>query len=277
MLRFNRTTLSLIWPLSLLAFSLIFSALTLPSYASPPSPIAHGSVRALYTCGYGARQGGWEGQSKIYSADDKELPTPLQDVFEGRGAETAVRVCTDYDGNVHYYFRVPQRFGAQLGVCEINEVELFRGNEMALSFGPGDDFLRLPGWTRTVPPNWNAIGYQVHNDINPVTFDQLHDTPCPRGDDANYIHVINVSPGMFKAAILMEQSAQSSDTEFGKVYTGGPNPSSFPAWHGALAGITDMSCDARRCTAHMANRLEMDLDATVNGMVITRIYMPPQL
>jgi hypothetical protein len=257
------------WAISTPAILALFClCLAQPAFSSPPPPVLPGTLQALSSC----LNTDWK--SKFYAPSGENFPAPLAAVLAGPGAGWVARVCTDIDNNTHYFFRVPGETLA--GVCEVFEEEFFpqEGGVMATERVRGtNDNVRVEGWTKLLPPEWAARGYPNHTDAAPFAMAQLHEKPCPRADDAGYIPITNVPPGLFKNIAQTLIRAASSDAEFAKAYAGTPllQRPGFSGPDMLSARIGSVSCDDSKCTVILMGSTYVNLDVAHGQIVITRV------
>lgn len=251
------------------AFCVVIALAPLPAPAAPPPPIRPGSPQALSTC-EGSASPWYASRSRFYSAASQDIPAALVPAL-GKDSHLAIRTCTDFDGNAHFFVRTPTR--SQDGVCQVFENEIFpaEGRMVPLTLVQGEfNFLRLSGFTRAVPQAWSDRGYTTRPDD--IVLAQLAPEPCPDGSDSHYLITVNVAPGLFKMAMQAFADARTEDG-FARVFTGSPDRGvPDPRRVLATAGVTSMVCRSGGCSAGLTTGGNAQFDLHDGHVVITRVF-----
>jgi hypothetical protein len=257
-----------------LVICLIMLSLSLgqPALASPPPLPKPGSLQALTVCFSSPA-------SHFYAADTQPRPAILSAIFEGPGASFVVRSCADADHNTHYFLRLPGVTRA--GVCEIYEEEIFPADSLIAqytTYGDMEHVVKLKGWSREMPQEWRAKAYPDHTERDPFAFAQLANGACPRADDAHYVPIRNVPPGVFRVITETFDKSVSSEAHFNDALADASIgfPKTFMPRIYELSRNAHVSgyvrCDDRNCQAELSNGFVAGFDMRGGSMKMISLH-----
>jgi len=182
------------------------------------------------------------------------------------------RVCSDFDGNTHYFVREPDATIA--GVCEIFEDEIFPAQQKAISLrrSPAGPYgQKLNGFTWDVPQVWSQLGYlPLNQDMAVVMMKVLPkgQNHCPRADNQGYNSVKNVPPGFYKAmSDALEKKIASDRNWANRVAVEVRSPNQLD--HNVYAQLAGAACTISSCSAKLTNGWDVQFEMRDGKLVVT--------
>ena len=240
-----------------------------------------GTVQALMDCP----------DRKMFNSDSRDAPAIIASRLSGEGARLVFSTCQDADGNTHYFVRAPR--SNRNGVCRAFEEQIFPATasdrvRIEVTYGnmAGERYVALKGWTRSIPQGWGALKYASQAQ----EYGFLTDSDCPRGDDARYMALTNVSDDVLKsfqgAWSRISASRQSLEAATAKLPTVWTVIEHFDtperqqklrerAIDGVLAGTEiprGYRCDGENACSVAFNSFGIDFAPAPSGIVLTKLF-----
>ncbi|MBS0471024.1 MAG: hypothetical protein JSR60_08135 [Proteobacteria bacterium] len=236
-------------------------------------------------------------QDKLFDAMSTGAPPRISVALSGRGSVLAFRICTDADGNEHYFVRQPRPNRA--GVCRVLEDEVFpakRPSEFVNVSVPTDVSSNehpfgLAGWTDRAPAAWRRLGYR--SETRSFALVTEPDGRCPLPDDTRFIPV-TASDGALREFQRLWHAATATPQDFYREFGSAPVLNSIPSGvpkqatayfllHDLVfdrhADISSIECQTGStgtdtCSAWIGN-ISIEFDVSGQGLVVTGIRESP--
>jgi hypothetical protein len=159
------------------------------------------------------------GDEHFFNSRTANPPAIVAHSFRGQGSVVTFRICTDVEGNTHYFIRKPRP--NRNGICRVFEQELFPGTEQDVQIidvlydgtAPGWYFT-MPGWKSWPPENWAKLHYDGQSQI----LAQESEGACPPGDDSRYMPVGTMTDGMLGGFFKLWRKVSSSPEAFDSTF-----------------------------------------------------------